>query len=200
MIPRILSLIFALIGWFSVITQYDLMIENSQISFTETTIRFFSYFTILTNIIVTMYFTFRAFNFSPTIKKPGILTAITIYILIVCLIYQIILRSAWAPTGLQKLVDELLHSIMPILVLMYWYLYENKKGLTYKQIPYWAIYPLLYLFYILIRGYFSDFYPYPFINVIHLGYFQVFINSFWVLLLFVALSMFFIRIGKSLNR
>lgn len=198
--PIILSLIFALIGWFSVITQYYLMVENSQMPLAETTTRFFSYFTILTNIVVAAYFTCRAFNRFPKIKKSGILTAITIYILIVGLVYQLILRSAWTPTGLQKLVDELLHSIIPILVLIYWYLYENKKDISYKQIPYWAVYPLIYLLYILIRGYFSDFYPYPFVNVLDLGYFQVFINSFWVLLLFVVLSILFIRIAKSLNR
>lgn len=199
MTQRILSLIFALVGWFSIIAQYYLMVKNTQVSFTEANIRFFSYFTILTNIIVTVYFTLQAFNRIPKIKKSGILTAITIYILIVGLVYQIILRSTWDPKGLQKLVDELLHTIMPISVLTYWYLFENKR-LNYGQILPWTIYPLLYLFYILIRGYFSDFYPYPFINVINLGYFQVFINSFWILFLFAVLSMFFVRIGKSLNK
>ncbi|PJJ66249.1 Pr6Pr family membrane protein [Chryseobacterium geocarposphaerae] len=200
MTQRILSLIFALVGWFSIIAQYYLMVKNIQISFAEANIRFFSYFTILTNIIVAGYFTLQAFNRIPKIKKPGILTAITIYILIVGLVYQIILRSTWDPKGLQRLVDELLHTIIPILVLIYWYLYENKNKLNYRQILPWAIYPLLYLFYILIRGYFSDFYPYPFINAINLGYFQVLINSFGILLLFAALSMLFVRIGKSLNK
>lgn len=199
MTQRILSLIFALVGWFSIMTQYYLMIKNTQISFTEANIRFFSYFTILTNIIVAVYFTLQAFNSVPKIKKPGILTAITIYILIVGLVYQIILRSTWDPKGLQRLVDELLHTIIPILVLIYWYLYENKNRLNYRQILSWTIYPLLYLFYILIRGYFSDFYPYPFINVSDLGYFQVLLNSFGILLLFAALSMLFVRIGKNLN-
>ena len=199
MTQRVLSLIFALVGWFSIITQYYLMVKNTQVPFTETSIRFFSYFTILTNIIVAGYFTLQAFNRTPKIKKPGILTAITIYILIVGPVYQIILRSTWDPKGLQRPVDELLQTIIPILVLIYWYLYENKNRLNYRQILSWTIYPLLYLFYILIRGYFSNFYPYPFINAINLGYFQVLINSFWILLLFAALSMFFIRIGKNIN-
>ncbi|MPS66179.1 MAG: hypothetical protein DI622_05040 [Chryseobacterium sp.] len=199
MTQRILSLIFALVGWFSIMTQYYLMVKNTQISFAEANIRFFSYFTILTNIIVAVYFTLQVFNSVPKIKKPGILTAITIYILIVGLVYQIILRSTWDPKGLQRFVDELLHTIIPILVLIYWYLYENKNRLNYRQILSWTIYPLLYLFYILIRGYFSDFYPYPFINVSDLGYFQVLLNSFGILLLFAALSMLFVRIGKNLN-
>ncbi|MFZ5976285.1 MULTISPECIES: Pr6Pr family membrane protein [unclassified Hydrotalea] len=33
----------------------------------------------------------------------------------------------------------------------------------------WLIYPLLYLVYILIRGSFSGFYPYPFVNVLQIG-------------------------------
>lgn len=200
MTQRILSSIFALIGWFAVITQYYLMVKGNQISFEEATIRFFSYFTILTNLLVAVYFTFQTFSSFSIIKKSGMLTAITIYILIVGFIYQIILRSTWNPTGLQRLVDELLHTIIPILVLIYWYNFENKRDLSYKQIPSWAIYPLLYLFYILIRGHFSDFYPYPFVNVTDLGYSQVFINSFWILVFFIGLSMLFIRIGKTLSK
>lgn len=200
MTQRILSLLFALIGWFSIITQYYLMVKNSQTSFAETTIQFFSYFTILTNLIVALYFTFQTLNIFSKIKKSGILTAITIYIVIVGSVYQIILRSTWDPTGLQRIVDELLHTIIPILVVIYWYKYENKNDLNYEQIPFWAIYPLLYLFYLLIRGHLSDFYPYPFVNVLDLGYAKVLINSFWILVLFIGLSMLFIRIGKALSR
>jgi hypothetical protein len=141
----------------------------------------------------------QGFQSFSKIKKSGIPTAITIYILIVCLVYQLILRSAWTPTGLQKLVDELLHSIIPILVLIYWYLYENKKDLSYQQIPYWAIYPLIYLLLYLDKRLFFRFLSLSFVNVLDLGYFQVFISP-WVLLLFVMLSILFIRIAKSLNR
>lgn len=200
MTQRILSLLFALIGWFAVITQYYLMLNVSQISFEETTIRFFSYFTILTNIMVALYFTIQVLPYSSKSKKPGVLTAITIYILIVGSIYQIILRATWDPKGLQRIVDELLHTIIPVLVIIYWYIYENKSGLSYKQIPQWAIYPLLYLFYILVRGHFSGFYPYPFVNVPDLGYNQVLINSFWILVFFMAISTLFVRIGKALNK
>lgn len=197
---KILSLLFALIGWFAVITQYILILENSELSFVETTIRFFSYFTILTNIIVAVYFTDKILKKPLTKEKPGILTAITIYILIVGLVYQFFLRSTWNPIGLQKIADELLHSVIPVLVVIYWYLYENKNDLNYSQIPGWAIYPLLYLAYILIRGNFSGFYPYPFVNVTDIGYPKVLINSFFVSIFFLFLAVFFIRVGKFLNK
>ena len=197
---RILSLTFCFIGWFAVIMQYYLMLQNSEVSFGETTTRFFSYFTILTNLIVAIYFTFQLFKNPGKTEKSGTLTAITIYILVVGLVYQVLLRSTWNPTGIQKIVDELLHTIIPILVLIFWYFYENKNELNYKQIPKWTVYPLIYLIYILIRGSFSSFYPYPFANVIEIGYSKVLINSFFIFIFFVLLSILFIRVGKALNK
>ncbi|WP_072953067.1 Pr6Pr family membrane protein [Chryseobacterium arachidis] len=196
---KILALIFALIGWFAVIMQYQLMLEDSKFTFLEMTIQFFSYFTILTNIIVAVYFTSQLGKNPQQIENSGTLMAITIYILMVGLIYQVVLRSTWNPTGMQRVVDELLHAIIPAFVLLYWIFIGNKNNLNYKQIPRWAVYPLMYLFYILIRGHFSGFYPYPFVDVFTIGYSQVLINAFLILIFFTGLSMLFIRIGKALR-
>lgn len=40
---RNIAFIFAALGWFAVIAQYYLMIENRTISVSEATIRFFSF-------------------------------------------------------------------------------------------------------------------------------------------------------------
>ena len=193
--------LFALIGWFAVIAQYYLMIENRVASITETTIRFFSFFTILTNSLVAFYFTMQFLGKAHRFfNKPGVLTAITIYITVVCLVYQIVLRHIWQPTGLQKLVDELLHTIIPVLVIIFWYLYENKSAIKYSQILKWLIYPLLYLIYILIRGGVSGFYPYPFVNISELGLEKVLLNSALLLLGFFAVSILYIRTGKVINK
>lgn len=197
---RFFSLIFVILGWFAIIMQYILMCNNSELALPEMTIRFFSYFTILTNIIVAYYFTLQLFRNSEKIENSGIITAITVYILVVGLIYQLTLRSAWNPLGMQKIVDELLHSIIPFLALLYWIFIANKKDLSYKLIPKWTIYPLLYLVFILIRGSFAGFYPYPFVNVVKFGYSQVFINSLYILIFFIVLSVVFIIVGNALSR
>ncbi|MGH2649177.1 MAG: Pr6Pr family membrane protein, partial [Ginsengibacter sp.] len=139
-----LALLFALIGWFAVIAQYVLMIENRVTSVAETTIRFFSFFTILTNLLVALYFTLLFFTKnenSKLIDKPGTLTAVTIYITMVGLVYQVALRHIWQPKGMQLIVNELLHSVIPVLVIIFWYLYETTRPIKYGQIPKWAIYP-----------------------------------------------------------
>jgi hypothetical protein len=198
-----LSLILLLIAWIAVLTQYYLMIENSNNSIIETTIRFFSYFTILTNSLVAIYFTLIVIKiksgFLKIIDKPGTLTAITVYITTVGLVYQILLRHTWAPKGLQMIVDELLHTLIPIVVIIYWFFYESKALVTYKQIPKWLVYPIIYLTYILIRGTFSNFYPYPFINVENLGLSKVIINVVGLTGLFILLSAVFVSVGKAIK-
>jgi hypothetical protein len=190
----------ALIVWLTVIGQYFLMIDNRVVSLFETTIRFFSFFTILTNTLVAVYFSSLLLNQTSEIRKffekPGVLTATTVYISVVGLVYQVLLRHVWEPTGWQMLVDELLHTIIPLYTVLFWYLYEDKSNVSWKVLPKWLIYPLIYLVYIMIRGHFSSFYPYPFVNVTELGYSTVLINSFFLLIFFVVLSTIFLALGK----
>ncbi|WP_341224347.1 Pr6Pr family membrane protein [uncultured Arcticibacterium sp.] len=194
-----IAIALALIGWFAVIAQYVLMIENRVTSTTEATIRFFSFFTILTNTLVAIYFTYLALGKnSKLLSKPGSLTAITVYILVVGLVYQFVLRAIWEPTGLQKIVDELLHSVVPVTTLIFWYLYEEKSKIELKNIINWLVYPLVYLVFVLLRGSISDFYPYPFVNVLEIGMPQVLTNSVILLLVFIVLSAAFVLIGKRL--
>jgi hypothetical protein len=201
---RNLSILFALIAWFAVVTQFLLMLENRVASIPETIVRFFSFFTILTNLLVAIYFTSQSFqrknSYAGFINKPGVLTSVTVYITIVGLVYQVLLRHIWQPTGLQKIVDELLHSAIPLLVIFYWYLFENKSKVHYRQIFKWLIYTLVYLFYILVRGNFSGFYPYPFVDAGNLGLQRVLINSGLLLVFFAALSLLFVWIGKLFDK
>ncbi|MCT3691361.1 Pr6Pr family membrane protein [Elizabethkingia anophelis] len=200
---RNIAFIFAALGWFAVIAQYYLVIENRTISVSEATIRFFSFFTILTNILVALYFSiiFISGNKSVSlINAPGTLTFITIYITVVGLVYQVALRHLWHPQGMQRLVDELLHSVIPIFVVLFWYLYEAKKSLKFRQTIKWLTYPLIYFIYILVRGNQSGFYSYPFIDVSVLGFPAVIQNAFFLLLFFLGLSSAFILIGKQLDK
>jgi hypothetical protein len=201
---RTFSITSATLGWFAVVAQFFIMMENRVESPVETTIRFLTFFTILTNLLVATYFTLSALkpNAERTslIGRPGTLTAITLYITIVGLVYQIVLRQVWEPQGLQKIVDELLHSVIPILTLVYWYLYEQKSDVKFHQIGSWLIYPGCYLLFVLARGSFSHFYPYPFIDILALGYKKVVLNSIVMLGVFVAIAFLLVGLGRRGNR
>jgi hypothetical protein len=195
------ALIFAIIACFAVIVQFYLMLEGMTNPLGETITRFFSYFTILTNTLVAFYFLSQAFKSEGDSlwHQPGTLTAITVYIIVVGLVYQIVLRPIWDPQGLARLVDELLHSVNPLLVLGFWWYYEEKSKLQWSQMPYWLLYPFFYLVYILLRGYFSGFYPYPFVNVTELGFQMVALNSLVLFGVFLSLSAGLVLLGKKVG-
>ena len=199
-----LSPIIATLGWFAIFLQFYLMILNRVASVPETIVCFFSFFTILTNILVAICFT--VIWIKPKNKwelfflNNKTQTAITLYILIVGIVYNLILRLLWAPTGFQKVADELLHLLIPLLAFVYWFFVTNKINLMYNDIFLGLIYPFVYLVYILIRGHFYNFYPYPFVNVIQLGYKTVFINCFFMVLAFLIVGILLIGISKMKNK
>ncbi|WP_341215341.1 Pr6Pr family membrane protein [uncultured Wocania sp.] len=190
------------VGWFALIMQFFLMFQNRQTAIPEMIIRFFSFFTILTNILVALYFTASAFKLKIVPFKwffsKGTLTAITAFILIVGLVYQIALRGVWQPTGLQYIVDELLHSIIPLYVFIYWYFNVSKNDLQIKPIFRWLLYPVLFIIFILVRGYFSGFYPYPFLDVLKIGYEKTFLNIGFIFITTLTMLTILLLVGKTI--
>lgn len=197
---RTYAAIGAIMGWLALIAQFYLIILNRTATVPETVVRFFSYFTILTNILVALSFTSlllrQGSQWRNFFSRPDVLTAVAVYITIVGVVYNVILRRLWAPEGLQRLVDELLHSVMPLLFFVFWYIYVSRHALQWKKVPSWLLYPFFYFLYVLIRGALSGFYPYPFINVKEHGYGPVLLNSLYIMFAFLFFSALFVAIGK----
>jgi hypothetical protein len=197
---KYLLIIGAIIGWFAVTAQLYLILFNRVASIEETIVRFFSFFTVLTNLLVAIYFTVSWLTPNSGLghffARPGVFTATAVYIVIVGLVYQLILRGIWHPTGLQRLVDELLHSVMPLYFLIYWFTGLAPKTVHWRQQFSWLIYPLVYLIFILLRGAVANYYPYPFVDVMQLGYNQVLMNCTVLLLVFSGISALMIWINR----
>lgn len=197
---QIFLAIGTLIGWFAILVQFYLHIENRISPVPESIIRFFSYFTILTNILVALSFSFLLSrpesSWGRFFSRTKTLTAITVYITIVGIVYNTILRFIWSPQGLQRVVDELLHLIIPIYFIIYWVFFVAKSGLRWSNIFSWLIFPFVYLVFILFRGAFSSYYPYPFLDVNKLGYNKVCLNAVGLLIGFLTISLLFVVISK----
>ncbi|MBA3987137.1 MAG: Pr6Pr family membrane protein [Flavobacteriales bacterium] len=192
------------IVWFAIIAQFLLMFQNRQTDIPEMVIRFFSFFTILTNILVALYFTSSVFRLKiipfKWLLSKGTLTAITAFILIVGLVYQVALRGIWQPTGLQHIVDELLHTIIPLYVFIYWFFKVNKNDLELIPIFSWLLYPLIFIISILVRGHNSGYYPYPFLNVSEIGYEKTLSNIGVVFGITLAMLISLLSIGKMITK
>jgi hypothetical protein len=199
---KILFAFVALLCWLTIAMQLYLNFLITKQSIVETLIRFFSYFTILTNGIVALCFTSLALPDDKLafFKRPTTLAAAAAYIMVVSAVYNLILRYQWNPQGINKLVDQLLHTLIPIGFVLFWLFAVSKSKLEWRLILSWLLYPAAYLVYTLVRGYFTDYYPYPFINVAELGYGTSLVNVFYVLLAFVVFFSVIIGIGRLSNK
>lgn len=201
---RIIALLGALLGWFAVIAQLYLMIQNRVVPIPETLLRFFAFFTIDTNIIVALCFTFTFlgsnYRLGRFFSKASTVTAITVYITIVGIVYNVILRSLWEPEGMQKIVDELLHTVIPALFIIFWLIFVPIKQLKWKNAFPWLIYPIVYMVYAIIHGAITKFYPYPFVDVNDLGYNKALLNAGGILLIIFLLSLVLIATGKLMKK
>ncbi|MHA4846957.1 Pr6Pr family membrane protein [Flavitalea antarctica] len=196
----LLLIIIVLCGWFALVAQMKINIGSEAAPLPELLVRYFSYFTLLTNLIVALVCTsVLCFPDSALGKFAAgytTQTAVTTYILIVGIVYNVVLRPLWKPTGLQKPVDELLHTVIPLLFLLHWILFVPKNQLPYKAILPWLLYPLIYVIFVLIRGSFSGFYPYPFLDLGKLSIPDVFVNATGIAVAVVVVSATLILIGN----
>ena len=194
----------AVIGWFALLLQLVLIIQNRAATIPETVVRYFSFFTILTNILVAVSFTAVFANDiaakNSFFTRPKTLTATAVYITIVGIIYNTVLRFIWVPTGWDMVANELLHLIIPVAFILFWLKFVPKQNMEWKNILPWLIYPLVYLIYTLIRGSFANWYPYPFIDVAAIGYSKALVNSAMVTVAFVVVALLFVGITKWMSK
>lgn len=204
---KVFQVIIAIVAWFALALQQYLIIDKipgNGLTTLQAVGRFLIFFTVLTNLLVAVAMTTILIaphsKWGSFFSKPSVLAATASYIFIVGLTYNVILRSLWAPTGLDRLADELLHVAVPLLFVLYWFLFAPKHSLTWKDMPSWLIYPAVYLAYALIRGATEGFYAYPFINVDTHGYPIVFRNAAGLMIVFIIVSLLFIFIAKRMQK
>ncbi len=200
---RVLIYLLAIIGWITLVVRIYLKITTSGLPLIESLVQFFSFFTILTNLLVTIYCTVNLLssnqkNQTNLFLKQETLTALTVFILMVGTVYHLVLKSLWNPEGLLMITDEIHHTFVPLGTLALWIVSKNNKSGNLKSLYGWLLYPFLYLSIILINGSFSDFYPYPFLNVTELGLGRVMVNSFYLLIVMSFLFLIFYFIKKYL--
>ncbi|WP_297832553.1 Pr6Pr family membrane protein [Pseudomonas sp.] len=204
---RRFALITTILGWSALAIQLYLILFARWLdhaSLLAGVVRFFSFFTVTTNTLVAAALTCAlcardswAHQF---LRTPWVTSGIAASIVLVSIAYNLLLRSLWQPQGLQWLADGLLHNVLPVLFLVYWWLYVPKGMLRIKHVLLWSIYPLVYFAYVLLRGEMISDYMYPFIDVGTLGYPQTFVNAIGVLGGFLLISAVLLVVDRIKGR
>lgn len=200
---RTLTAAIAVIAWFAVLLQFYLSLRLTLAnggSIGRAIVIFLGYFTVLTNIVVCVALTFPllAPNSAPGrfFARPAVAGGVATSIALVAIAYHLLLRTVWDPQGLQLLADVLLHYVVPLLYLVYWWLAVPKASLSWTDPLLWSAYPAAYLVYALVRGAIIGTYPYPFIDVTEIGYGRTGINALGLLFAFIVLGALFVALGR----
>lgn len=199
--------LFTIIIWFGLVLQIAISVPaylKAGRSLAGTLVQLFSYFTILSNLLAAIYLAAVLFKINTRLEKyfsqSQVFSAVALYITIVGVVYNLVLRNLWHPKGLFKLADELLHSVNPILFVAYWLIYIPKANLKWTQALSWLWFPFIYSVYIFVRGSISHLYPYPFLNIDILGLFRVAINSLLMLIAFLSIGFLFVWVNRVMAR
>lgn len=203
---RRFAMLVATVSFSALVLQYILLIRLTldTIGPAFATVRFLSYFTILSNILVTCVATSAAFGmdgrWAQWFARPGVCGGVAVYIAVTGTVYFLILRHLWQPQGAQWWADSGLHYATPVLYLAWWVACVPHGRLGWGVLPHWLQFPLGYLLWSLARGAVVHEYPYPFIDVDRLGLVVVLLNSVGVLLLMVAVSALLVLLDRVLGR
>lgn len=202
---RTAAALLALMGWAALLLQYWLLMRSAGVMALpplEATLRFFSYFTIQSNILAALVLTAFAIKGGPDewLVHPFVRSAVAVYVAMVGLVYVVLLRHLWSPVGAQWIADVALHYVMPIAYLAFWLTCVRKAGLRWYDPLLWLIYPLFYLGFVLARGKMSGFYPYPFIDAKTLGYAGVAANTAGLLVVCAAIGFCLLAVGYGAAR
>lgn len=154
----------------------------------------FSYFTILSNLFMSLFYIYLGirpeFINSHTISL--IRGAILGYLIISSLVYIFILHSPDATYW----VNILFHTTNPVVFFVDWLLSKNEPKIKLREIVYWFIFPFSYLAYVLVRGSISSWYPYNFLNVQANGIISVAIYILAITIFSIILSAVIVILGN----
>jgi len=190
---RTLDLLTAVLAWSALLLQFALMQEQAhQVSHVWMTLRYFSYFTILSNFGVALACSLawvgRDTHAGRFAARPAVRAALTLYILVTAGVYHLLLARLWRPQGMEVLADSLLHTTVPALYAGGWLLLAPVRTLRWRQTLYWLPFPGVYLAWALLLGVMLRVYPYPFIDLNRLDLAMVLRNAAALGLLFLALG------------
>ncbi|HEX8763417.1 MAG TPA: Pr6Pr family membrane protein [Candidatus Saccharimonadales bacterium] len=183
----------------AIVTQY--MQGATRATFNP--VNFFSYFTIESNILAAFIFIVTGAALMTGIKlrrRSLIRGAAVLYMTITGIVYAILLSGIDADLGLtMPWVNMVLHYLMPVAVLIDWFADPPEQKVPFKSALIWTIFPALYLFYSLIRGYGTGWYPYPFLNPEHSGYGGIITISIGILVVSIGLIWVITKLSGRAN-
>lgn len=162
---------------------------------TTRVIRFLSYFTIQSNILVAVSASMLAVDPRRDGQLFRVLRLDALFgITITGIVYAVLLAPQHDPHGVNALTNAGLHYVTPIMSVLGWLAFGPRPRIPENTLLLALVWPALYIAYTLAHGAASDWYPYPFIDAAHLGYATALRNGLGMVVLMAGVATIY-RVG-----
>lgn len=161
-----------MLGFSAIVTEIATLSERGSFN----PANFFSFFTIESNLVAVVILILSALALScgKQGKRMAILRgANTLNMIVVGIVFTLLLSGLDVQLTAVPWDNTVLHYIIPVVVALDWFIDTPRVYIAFKQALVWMVFPIAYLLYSLIRGYFVGWYPYPFLNPTKNGYLKV---------------------------
>lgn len=141
-------------------------------------LHYLTFFTNLSNEIAAIVFLVGAARWrsKPSPAFDLVRGGAVVYMTITGVVFAILLSGVNVDAQIPW-VNDVVHELFPIVVMVDWLVDPPAERLTLGQGTLWLSFPVAWLAYELIRGAISDKYHYPFLNPAHGGYASVILYS-----------------------
>lgn len=157
------------------------------------------YFTVITNLFVAIAFTLLTLRGRNGVG-PRALAFVAINIALVGVVYALLLHGTAELTAGAAVANVLLHMVTPVIVPIFWLLCVRRGTLGPRDPLIWALYPVVYLVYALVRGTAQGRFAYPFIDYIEEGIPQVAMTVVIITLAYLVAGWLMVLLDRRLAR
>ena len=184
-----------------VVTGESVLAETAQPGLLTRLVRFISYFTVLSNLLVALVSLALARHPEQDGPRWRVVRLATIAsITVTGLVHWFFLRPILDLDGASYAVDKLLHVVVPVLALVAWGV-AGPRGQAVRPAVLPSLgWPLLWGAYTLLVGAVTGWWPYPFIDADELGWGRVLVNLVGIAVLFAVVGLAFVAADRVLGR
>lgn len=152
-------------------------------------VNFFSYFTVLSNVIgaILMLVGAARWRAGHDATIDLLRGAAVVYLAVTFIVFAVLLANTDVDLA-TPWVNTVLHELIPIVVLLDWLVDPPEVRFSMRQVALWLAFPIVWVGYVLVRGALVGKYPYPFLDPANGGYASVAIYLAGITVLFVVLS------------
>jgi hypothetical protein len=184
--------------------QYALTVHGESLAAVgASSLKFFSFFTILTNILAAAALLVPLIaprsRLGEFLSRPSVRTVVAGYIIMVGTVYFLLLRDLSQRQGFSLALEQTLHYVTPPLFVIDWALFVPKRNVDWRVGIAALAFPLAYVAWTLVHGALTGWYPYPFLDVSELGYPVTLLNVAGLIAVFLALVVALVAIGRHIG-